>query len=111
MSCIHIGIIDIYESSNFSDCLKCLCFVFISMNYPYGKEMPRLVNRCVVKSNTEGLSNVLFVYIYYYIMQYGPEGELTLKQKSHILKADHIASKKCNAYVFSDCLYNILRLI
>ena len=30
---------------------------------------------------------------YYYIMQYGPEGELTLKQKSHILKADHIASK------------------
>ena len=93
MSYIHIGIIDIYESSNFSGCLKCLCFVFISMNYPYGKEMPRLVNRCVVKSNIEALSNVLFVYIYYYIMQYGPEGELTLKQKSHILKADHIASK------------------
>ena len=48
--------------------------------------------RCKVKYRGF-LSNVLFVYIYYYIMQYGPEGELTLKQKSHILKADHIASK------------------
>ena len=84
MSYIHIGIIDIYESSNFSGCLKCLCFVFISMNYPYGKEMSRLVNRCVVKSTIEALSNVLFVYIYYNIMQYGPEGELTLKQKYHL---------------------------
>ena len=100
MSCIHIGIIDIYESSNFSGCLKCLCFVFISMNYPYGKEMSRLVNSCVVKSTIEALSNVLFVYIYYYIMQYGPEGQLTLKQKSHILKADHIASKNV-MHVFS----------